>query len=67
MLIEQDEIAICLMQDEICDYELMTKWLTDVQILEFYEGRDNPFDLERIIETYKPMIRGDDLVVPCLF
>jgi aminoglycoside 6'-N-acetyltransferase len=67
MLIEQDEIAIRLMEDEIYDYQLMAKWLTDAQVLEFYEGRDNPFDLERIIETYKPMLRGDDPVIPCLF
>jgi aminoglycoside 6'-N-acetyltransferase len=67
MLIQQDEITIGLMQDEIHDYKLMAKWLTDEQVLKFYEGRDNPFDLERIIETYKPMSRGDDPVVPCLF
>jgi aminoglycoside 6'-N-acetyltransferase len=67
MLIQQDEITIRLMQDEIYDYELIAKWLTDVQVLEFYEGRDNPFPLERIIETYKPMIEGNDPVVPCVF
>ncbi|MBC1219631.1 acetyltransferase [Nostoc sp. UCD121] len=67
MLIQQDEITIRLMQDEIYDYELIAKWLTDAQVLEFYEGRDNPFPLERIIETYKPMIEGNDPVVPCVF
>ncbi|WP_392479497.1 GNAT family N-acetyltransferase [Nostoc sp. C110] len=67
MLIQQDEIAIRLMQDEIYDYELIAKWLTDAQVLQFYEGRDNPFPLERIIETYKPMIEGNDPVVPCVF
>ncbi|ACC82809.1 GNAT family N-acetyltransferase [Nostoc punctiforme] len=67
MLIQQDEITIRLMQDEMHDYKLMAKWLTDEQVLKFYEGRDNLFDLERIIETYKPAIEGNDPVVPCLF
>jgi aminoglycoside 6'-N-acetyltransferase len=66
MLIQQDEVAIRLMRDEISDYELMAKWLTDEQVLEFYEGRDNPFPLDKIRETYKPMIAGDDPVIPCL-
>jgi aminoglycoside 6'-N-acetyltransferase len=67
MLIDNGEIAIRLMQDEIYDYELMAKWLTDEKVLEFYEGRNNLFPLERIIETYKPLTTEDDPVVPCLF
>jgi aminoglycoside 6'-N-acetyltransferase len=67
MLTQQDEITIRLMQDKIYDYELIAKWLTDAQVLKFYEGRDNPFPLERIIETYKPMIEGNDPVVSCVF
>ncbi|MFN6566596.1 hypothetical protein [Dendronalium sp. ChiSLP03b] len=54
------------MQDCIQDYQLMAKWLTDEDVLEFYEGRDNPFLLERIIETYQPMVMRDDPVIPCL-
>ncbi|MEH2239935.1 GNAT family N-acetyltransferase [Nostoc sp.] len=67
MLIQKGEIAIRLMQDEMYDYELMAKGLTDAQVFEFYEGRDNPFPLERIIETSKPLIRGDESIVACLF
>ncbi|MEH2184420.1 GNAT family N-acetyltransferase [Nostoc sp.] len=67
MLIQNSEIAIRFMQDEMSDYDLMAKWLTNAKVLEFYEGRDNPFPLERIIETYKPMVKGDEPVVPCLF
>ena len=67
MLIQKGEISIRLMQDDNYDYELMAKWLTDAQVLEFYEGRDNPFPLERIKESYKPMIKGDEPIVACLF
>jgi aminoglycoside 6'-N-acetyltransferase len=66
MIIKNDKIMIRQMQDEMHDYQLMAKWLTDEKILEFYEGRDNPFPLERIIETYKPQVIGDDPVIPCL-
>ncbi|MCX7595808.1 MAG: acetyltransferase [Fischerella sp.] len=67
MLVEKDKISIRLMQDDIHDYKLMAKWLTDDKVLEFYEGRDNPFTLDRIIETYQPIIKGNDPVVSCIF
>lgn len=34
------------------DAELMVKWLSDPAILEFYEGRDNVFDLKKVIEVF---------------
>ncbi|MEH2173270.1 GNAT family N-acetyltransferase [Nostoc sp.] len=46
--------------------KVLAKWLTNAKVLEFYEGRDNLFPLERIIETYKPMARGDEPIIPCL-
>lgn len=38
------------------DNILLVKWLSDPSVLEFYEGRDNPFDLDkaiRYIQFYK--------------
>jgi aminoglycoside 6'-N-acetyltransferase len=49
MFIKNDKIIIRHMQDEMHDYQLMAKWLTDDIILEFYGGRDNPFPIKRII------------------
>ncbi|QSJ14191.1 acetyltransferase [Nostoc sp. UHCC 0702] len=66
MLIQKNEITIRLMQDNTDDYQLMAKWLTDETVLEFYEGRDNSFDLERIIENYQPLVIGKDPAIPCL-
>ncbi len=51
MLLQQDEISIRLMQDDIDDYQLMAKSLTDDKVLKDYEGRDNPFALDRILES----------------
>ncbi|MBD2388174.1 GNAT family N-acetyltransferase [Cylindrospermum sp. FACHB-282] len=67
MLIIQDEITIRLMKDDIDDYQLMEKWRTDEKVLKFYGGRDYPYYLEKIIETYQPRVRGEEGVVPCLF
>ncbi|QED46707.1 GNAT family N-acetyltransferase [Cytobacillus dafuensis] len=37
------------------DNYLLAKWLSDPKVLEFYEGRDNPFDLEKVnTEFYNP-------------
>jgi aminoglycoside 6'-N-acetyltransferase len=30
----------------------LTKWLSDPAVLEYYEGRDQPFTMERVMETY---------------
>jgi aminoglycoside 6'-N-acetyltransferase len=67
MLLQTDEISIRLMHDDMHDYELMAKWLSDEKVLEYYEGRDNPFSLERVIAEYQGIVRGDDVVVACIF
>ncbi|TKC16350.1 GNAT family N-acetyltransferase [Robertmurraya kyonggiensis] len=37
---------------EIEDNLLLVKWLSDPRVLEFYEGRDNPFDIEQVNKTF---------------
>ncbi|WP_226665263.1 GNAT family N-acetyltransferase [Metabacillus litoralis] len=34
------------------DKSLLTKWLSDPLVLEYYEGRDNPFDLDKVMEVF---------------
>lgn len=58
-------MAVRRMQDVQADYEQLARWLTDERVLEFYEGRDNPFPLERIVEKYSPRVLGADDVTPC--
>ena len=65
MLIQKEGLAIRLMRDSMDDYGLMAGWLSDERVLEFYEGRDNPFALERIIEKYSPRTLGLEGVTPC--
>ena len=59
-------IAIRRMRDDMCDFELMSRWLSDERVLEFYEGRDNPYDTPKVITKFGPRAQGQDRVVPCI-
>lgn len=37
---------------EIKDNHLLAKWLSDPSVLEYYEGRDNPFDLQKVNQKF---------------
>jgi aminoglycoside 6'-N-acetyltransferase len=66
MFIRERDLAIRLMKDDDTDYSLMARWLTDPRVLEFYEGRDNPFSIDRIREEYSPRVLQLEHVTPCL-
>ncbi|TFB22893.1 N-acetyltransferase [Filobacillus milosensis] len=34
------------------DQQWLAKWLSDPDVLQYYEGRDNPFDLEKVKEEF---------------
>jgi aminoglycoside 6'-N-acetyltransferase len=34
------------------DAELLSKWLSNPTVLQYYEGRNNPFDLERVKKKF---------------
>ena len=65
-LVASGDIAIRLMRDDDEDYILMSRWLSDERVLEFYEGRDNPHDLTKVRQKYGPRVRGQENVVPCI-
>ena len=65
-LIEQPGLAIRLMRDDSQDHGLMAKWLSDERVLEYVYGRDNRFDLARVVAKFGPKARGEDEVVPCI-
>lgn len=39
---------------EDADYARMVRWLSDPRVLEWYEGRDNPFDLAMVPAEFGP-------------
>lgn len=66
VLATDDRVVIRKMLDAPTDYVLMARWLSNPVLLEFYEGRDNPFDLKRVKAKFGPRAMGQDRVVPCI-
>jgi aminoglycoside 6'-N-acetyltransferase len=57
LLIRDKDLIMRLMRDASADYATMSKWLTDVRVLKFYEGRDRPFSIDQVKEKYSPHFR----------
>jgi aminoglycoside 6'-N-acetyltransferase len=64
-LIQHGQHAIRLMRDQHDDYTILAHWLTDPIVLEYYEGRDNPFPLEHVQQKYAPRVQGLHATIPC--
>ena len=54
------------MRDDVDEYALMAKWLTDEMIMKFYEGRDRPHGLAKVRDKYGTRTREDSAIVPCI-
>jgi len=65
-LFQNGDISIRKMEDKIMDYSLMAKWLSNKELLDYYEGRSNSFDLEKVIKKFAPRTKGEEAVVPCI-
>ncbi|WP_346014184.1 GNAT family N-acetyltransferase [Sporosarcina sp. E16_8] len=48
---------------ERVDKVLLSKWLTDPEILRYYEGRDNPFNFEKVEQEF---FEDEENVMRCL-
>ena len=59
-------VVIRKLRDSEGDYALMLKWLSDPLVLDFYEGRSNPFDMGMIKAKFAPRARGESRVVQCI-
>ena len=64
--VQSEDVSIRRMRDDTHDHLWMSSWLTDERVLEFYEGRDNPHDLAKVVEKFGPRARGEDSTVPCI-
>jgi aminoglycoside 6'-N-acetyltransferase len=61
MLFQNSDIMVRKLQRK--DTILLAKWLSDPAILEFYEGRNNPFDLEKVNRVF---FDSEDDAVQCI-
>ncbi|WHY75238.1 GNAT family N-acetyltransferase [Neobacillus sp. WH10] len=62
MIFEKEGIKVRQLQQE--DKLLLVKWLSNPAVLEYYEGRDNPFDLDKV---NKKFYDRDNEVIRCIF
>ncbi len=65
IIVEGDGLRVRRMANDSTDVALMAGWLRDPRVLEFYEGRDRPFDERLVREKYAPRAEGGP-VVPCI-
>src|SRR6185437_5004550 len=49
-IIKDEKLLVRILKEE--DKFLLAKWLSDPEILQYYEGRDNPFDVEKVEEKF---------------
>ncbi len=52
MLLQKGSLKVRKLEDK--DKLLLVKWLSNPLVLEFYEGRDNPFNLEKVEKAFYP-------------
>lgn len=50
MLFQKEQLLVRNL--ELDDKYLLAKWLSDPEILQYYEGRDNPFDVKKVEEKF---------------
>lgn len=50
MFIEREKLTVRKLETR--DKYVLAKWLSDPQVLEYYEGRDNPFSIEKVEEKF---------------
>ena len=66
MIASEGDLVIRLMRDAGDDYDCMSRWLSDPRVLEYYEGRDRPFDGAAVRAKFAPRILLTDRVTPCI-
>ncbi len=59
-----DGVSLRPLRDHDDDYRLLQRWLADPRVLEWYEGRDQVFTLERLRAEWAPAVQHDEWVWP---
>ena len=50
MIFQQSDLILRKLRIE--DANLLSKWLSNSDVLEYYEGRDKPFDVDKVIQKF---------------
>jgi len=62
----QGELSIRIMRDDERDHALLDSWLSDPRVLEWYDVRDQPFDLDRVRESSSPRVPDEEGFERCI-
>lgn len=66
ILLQEQELLLRTMEDAEQDYLQLLAWLSDERVAHFYGGIGQRQTLQRIVEKYRPRIRGEHGVTPCI-
>jgi len=61
LIFEKESIKVRHLQED--DKQFLVKWLSNPAVLEFYEGRDNPFDMEKVNKDFYDL---DPDIIRCI-
>ncbi|KFN01097.1 N-acetyltransferase [Bacillus clarus] len=50
MLFQKENLSVRYVIED--DAHLISKWLTDPEVLQYYEGRDNPQSVEKVLDNF---------------
>lgn len=62
-IFNNDFITVRKLKDCQDDYNLILKWLSDLDVCEYYEGRTKPFNYEMVLDKFEERAKGIDPVV----
>lgn len=60
-------ISLVPLSGEDWEYACLSMWLSNPQVLEFYEGRDKPVSLEAARRMFDPQANRDEGCTPCFW
>ena len=63
-LVRAGDVSIRALADTDEDHHLLAGWLSDPTVLEWYEGRDQPFDLARVRAEYATAVQRAEGIEP---
>jgi len=63
MLFASEKLSVRKICDSREDYTLFHKWLSDLDVCEYYEGRTKPFDYQMVLEKFEERAKG---IVPVI-
>ena len=65
-MIKNNKISIRNLKHTPSDYDLLSKWLTNAELLKYYNGRDKPFPLDKILKEYSLYSLRHRGIIPCI-